>query len=70
MVIITKRVRLPCSTEIRSKEGRSIFHITHVEASGDRSVAIGGNANNSTIVTGDENVIGNGNTVQNVTQRG
>jgi esterase/lipase superfamily enzyme len=39
-------------------------------ASGDRSVAIGGNANNSTFVTGDGNVIGNNNVCQKVEQRG
>ena len=37
-----------------------------VTASGDRSVAIGGNATRSTIITGSDNVVGN----QNVVQRG
>jgi hypothetical protein len=58
------------STELRSITEKSVIQINHVVASGARSVAIGGNANNSTIVTGDGNVVGNGNTVQNVTQRG
>jgi hypothetical protein len=35
-----------------------------IQASGDRSVAIGGAANNSMIVTGDGNVVGTGNVVQ------
>ena len=35
-----------------------------VQASGARSVAIGGNVNSSTIITGDGNVIGTGNVVQ------
>jgi hypothetical protein len=52
------------STEIKSPTGRSVFHITHVEASGDRSVAIGGNANGPNIITGDGNVVGSGNIVQ------
>ncbi|MCU0571346.1 MAG: caspase family protein [Oculatellaceae cyanobacterium Prado106] len=37
-----------------------------VQAIGDRSVAIGGNASHSTIVTGDGNVVGNNNRVQQV----
>jgi hypothetical protein len=37
---------------------------TQVSASGDRSVAIGGSASGSTIVTGDGNVIGDRNVVQ------
>jgi hypothetical protein len=39
---------------------------TQVSASGARSVAIGGSASGSTIITGDRNVVGN----QNVVQRG
>ncbi len=35
-----------------------------VQAIGDRSVAIGGHVNGSTIITGDNNVVGSGNTVQ------
>jgi hypothetical protein len=41
-----------------------------VSASGDGAVAIGRDAPGATIVTGDSNIVGNGNTVQNVTQRG
>jgi hypothetical protein len=58
------------SNELRSTAGRSIFHITHNEASGKGAVVIGGNANNSTIITGDGNVVGNRNIVQKVEQRG
>ena len=35
-----------------------------VQASGERSVAIGGNVNGGTIITGDRNVVGSGNVVQ------
>jgi hypothetical protein len=41
-----------------------------VVASGERSVAIGRDANGATIVTGDGNVLGSNNTVQKVDQRG
>jgi hypothetical protein len=58
------------STEIKSPTGRSVFYINHVEASGDRSVALGGNANGATIITGDGNVVGSGNIVQKVEQKG
>lgn len=58
------------SAEIQTPAGKSVFHITHVEASGKGAVAIGGNANNSTIVTGDGNVVGNGNILQKVEQKG
>jgi hypothetical protein len=37
---------------------------TQVSASGERSVAIGGSASGSTIITGDRNVVGNQNVVQ------
>jgi Caspase domain/Effector-associated domain 10 len=55
---------------IEAKPGDLDRQMTHVVASGDRSIAVGGNANNSTFVTGDGNVVGNNNTVQNVKQRG
>jgi Caspase domain/Effector-associated domain 10 len=41
-----------------------------VQALGDRSVAIGRDTNNATIITGDGNVVGSNNTVQNVNQQG
>ena len=37
-----------------------------VQAIGDRAVAIGGDVNTGTIITGDNNVVGSGNTVHNV----
>jgi Caspase domain len=43
---------------------------TQASASGSGAVAIGRDAPGATIVTGDSNIVGNGNTVQNVTQRG
>lgn len=46
------------------------INTTTVTASGPGSVAIGGNANNNTIITGNNNILGSGNTVQNVNQRG
>ena len=57
--------------KIESKPGELNGYYQHVETSGQGSVAIGGNANGATIVTGKNNVIGNNNVVQkNVTQRG
>jgi hypothetical protein len=59
--------------EIESEAGefdRQIINRTEVIASGKSSVAIGGNADNSTIVTGDGNVVGSSNTVQRVEQKG
>jgi hypothetical protein len=50
--------------KVEAKPGDLDRQMTNVVASGDRSVAIGGNANNSTIVTGDGNVVGTGNVVQ------
>jgi hypothetical protein len=44
--------------------------INSVVASGKGAIAIGGNANGATIVTGNGNVLGNNNTVQKVEQRG
>lgn len=41
-----------------------------VQASGSRSVAIGGNANNSTVIPGDGNVVGTNNRVKNINQSG
>ncbi len=48
-------------TKLLSQAGSSL-----VQASGDRAVAIGGNASGNTIITGDNNVVGSGNTVHNV----
>jgi hypothetical protein len=60
--------------EIESEAGefnRQVIQHTEVVASGKGAVAIGGNAQGATIVTGDGNVVGSGNVVQkNVTQRG
>jgi hypothetical protein len=50
--------------KVEEKPGDLDRQMTNVVASGDRSVAIGGDANNSTIVTGDGNVVGTGNVVQ------
>jgi hypothetical protein len=58
------------SAEIQTPAGKSVFHITHVEASGKGAVVIGRDANNATIITGDSNVVGNKNIVQKVEQRG
>jgi Effector-associated domain 10 len=52
-----------------SQQERSVLPATHVEASGDRSIATV-NADGATLVTGDGNVVGNGNIVQTVKQRG
>jgi hypothetical protein len=35
-----------------------------VQASGDRSVAVGGNASGAMMLTGDRNVVGSGNVIQ------
>jgi hypothetical protein len=59
--------------EIESEAGefdRQVIQHTEVVASGRGAVAIGGNANNSTIVTGDGNIVGNGNILQKVEQKG
>lgn len=50
--------------KIETNPGQLNGYSQHVEASGDGAVAIGGDANGSTILTG------NNNTVQNVNQRG
>jgi len=56
---------------IEAKPGQLNGYSQHVEASGAGAVAMGGNANNATIVTGHGNVVGSGNVVQrNVNQRG
>jgi hypothetical protein len=52
------------ATEIKTPAGKSVFYINHVEASGKGAVAIGGDANGATIITGNGNVVGNNNTVQ------
>jgi len=57
--------------EIESEPGefnRQIIQQT--EASGDRAVAIGGNVQGATIITGDGNTVGNNNVVQRVSQSG
>jgi Caspase domain len=46
------------------KESPINFTSNIVQAAGPRSVAIGGSANNSTIIPGDRNVVGSGNIVQ------
>lgn len=59
--------------KIEAKPGElngQMIQISNTVASGDRAVAIGGNAQGATIITGDGNVMGSGNTVQNVTQKG
>jgi hypothetical protein len=56
--------------QMGAKPGDLDRQMTNVVASGDRSIAVGGNANHSTFVTGDGNVVGNNNTVQDVKQRG
>ena len=57
--------------KIEAKPGELNGYYQHVEASGDRAVAIGGNANGAIIIPGDGNTVGNNNVVQrNVTQRG
>lgn len=59
--------------EIESEAGelnRKIINHTEVIASGTGAVAIGGNANNANIITGNNNIIGSGNTVQRVEQEG
>lgn len=59
--------------KIESRPGEldgQMIQITNTVASGDRAVAIGGNASGATIITGDSNTVGNNNVVQRVTQRG
>jgi chromosome segregation ATPase len=59
--------------EIESEPGefdRQVIEHTEVVASGDRAFAAGGNVNNSTIITGNNNIVGSGNTVQRVEQEG
>jgi hypothetical protein len=59
--------------EIESEAGefdRQIINRTEVVASGKGAVAIGGNANNANIITGNNNIAGSGNTVQRVEQEG
>ena len=53
--------------EIESEPGefnRKMIHHTEIVASGDHAVAIGGNAQGATIVTGDGNIVGSGNVVR------
>jgi hypothetical protein len=59
--------------EIESEAGelnQQVINRTEVVASGDLSFAAGGNVNNSTIITGNNNIVGSGNTVQRVEQEG
>jgi Caspase domain len=59
--------------EIESEAGnfnRQVINRIEVLASGKGAVAIGGNANNANIITGNNNIIGSGNTVQRVEQEG
>jgi Caspase domain len=54
--------------EIESESGefdQQVVHRTEVVASGKGAVAIGGNAQGATIITGDRNIVGSGNVVQN-----
>jgi hypothetical protein len=45
-------------------KSKTTYNRTEVVASGDRAVAIGRNAQGATIITGDGNILGNGNVVQ------
>lgn len=68
-----KELPFTAEPEIESEPGefnRQVINNTQIEAAGDRAVAIGGDAQGSTIITGDGNTIGNHNTVQRVTQQG
>jgi hypothetical protein len=59
--------------EIESEPGefnRQIIQYTEIVASGDRAVAIGGNAQGATIITGNGNTVDNNNVMQTVTQKG
>jgi hypothetical protein len=59
--------------EIESEAGefdRQIINRTEVVASGKGAIAIGGNANNANIITGNNNIVGSGNTVKRVEQEG
>jgi hypothetical protein len=49
---------------------RQVVEDTEVVASGDRAFAAGGDVNNSTIITGNNNIVGSGNIVQKVEQEG
>jgi hypothetical protein len=58
---------------IESKPGElngQMIQTTNIVASGDRAIAIGGSVSGSTFITGDGNVVGSGNVVSNVVQRG
>ncbi|MFE4108674.1 caspase family protein [Almyronema epifaneia] len=68
-----KALPFTAEPEIESEPGefnRQVIQNTPVEAAGDRSVAIGGDAQGSILITGDGNTVGNHNTVQRVTQQG
>ena len=45
-------------------KSQTTYNRTEVVSSGDRAVAIGGNAQGATIITGDGNILGNGNVVK------
>ena len=61
---------LASEPQIESEPGLLNGNVSQTSASGERSVAIGGNVTGSTVITGDGNVVGNNNVTQNVTQRG
>jgi hypothetical protein len=59
--------------EIESEAGefdRQVIDRTEIVAAGDRAVAIGGNVQGSNMITGNNNIVGSGNTVRRVEQEG